>query len=201
MKSGEWSFHQHVYGARRNDAWIHEWANFADGQPFAPQQAATITMHRSMKQGMQRQSFSPSEVIQKHLPPGWCCPGPGEEENDGSPAFHTPGVCRPVLAIACTHGVGSSLSFENFQQGYGYVLYRTQINGPQHGALRIDQLRDFALVFANGRRLAVLDRRLNQTSADLDLRRAMSPGYSRRNLGRINYGAYLNDNRKGLRKG
>ena len=91
------------------------------------------------------------------------------------------------------------LSFEDINQGYGFVLYRTTINGPLKGILNIQHVRDYALVFVNGKRVAVLDRRFNQDSVFINL----PPGKQTldilvENLGRINYGTYLNDNRKGI---
>jgi len=71
--------------------------------------------------------------------------------------------------------------------------------GPQKGVLRIERLRDYALVFVNGKRVAVLDRRLNQDSVGVDIPAGeVTLDLFVENLGRINYGPYLNDNRKGI---
>ena len=91
------------------------------------------------------------------------------------------------------------LTFEDLDQAYGYVLYRTTIKGPQSGILKIWKLRDFGIIFVNGKREGVLDRRLWQDSVFLEL----SEGENRleifvENMGRINYGPYLNDNHKGI---
>ena len=91
------------------------------------------------------------------------------------------------------------LSFEDLNQGYGYVLYRTKISGPADALLKIKELRDYALVFVDGKRLAVLDRRHKQDSVPLVLTQAGATlDILVENGGRINYGGQLTDNRKGI---
>ena len=91
------------------------------------------------------------------------------------------------------------LSFEDINQGYGYVLYRTTFAGLSEGYLNIKYVRDYALVFINGKRVAVLDRRLNQDSVYLKFPAGNNVlDILVENLGRINYGSFLNDNRKGI---
>ena len=60
------------------------------------------------------------------------------------------------------------LCFEDLGQGYGYVLYRTVADVAGSGWLRLKQLRDYAIVYVNGRRQGELDRRLRQDSIWLD---------------------------------
>ena len=48
---------------------------------------------------------------------------------------------------------------ENFDQGYGFILYRTRLDGPRPEAmLHLRELRDRAQVFLDGRVLGVLER-------------------------------------------
>ena len=91
------------------------------------------------------------------------------------------------------------LSFEDLNQDYGFVLYRTFLEGGREGWLHIDGLRDYGIIFLNGKRTGVLDRRLKQDS----LRIQLPQGRVRldilvENLGRINFGPYLLQNRKGI---
>jgi beta-galactosidase len=91
------------------------------------------------------------------------------------------------------------LTFEDLNQAYGYVLYRAIVNGGAKQLLKIKDLRDYGIVFINGKRVGILDRRLYQDSLWLDLPR----GKARldilvENLGRINYGPYLLKNKKGI---
>jgi beta-galactosidase len=91
------------------------------------------------------------------------------------------------------------LSFEDLDQGYGYVLYRTQVSGPTNALLKIKQLRDYATVYLDGQRVAILDRRYKQDSTMLNITNASATlDILVENGGRINYGYKLADNRKGI---
>ena len=94
------------------------------------------------------------------------------------------------------------LTFEQLKQPYGFVLYRTTVPaGSGEKLLKINDLRDYAVVMVNGKRVGTLDRRLGQDS----LRVALPPGAAQldilvENLGRINFGRYLLQNNKGITK-
>jgi beta-galactosidase len=67
------------------------------------------------------------------------------------------------------------------------------------GFLKIDQLRDYGILFINGKRTGTLDRRFGQDSLEV----TMPKGKVRldilvENLGRINFGSYLLHNHKGI---
>ncbi|WP_188937087.1 glycoside hydrolase family 35 protein [Puia dinghuensis] len=91
------------------------------------------------------------------------------------------------------------LTFEQLHQAYGYVDYRTTLEGKGKGLLFIGGLRDYAIVFVNGKQIGVADRRLKQDSVLLNL-----PGGKARldilveNLGRVNFGPSLLKNTKGI---
>jgi beta-galactosidase len=91
------------------------------------------------------------------------------------------------------------LSFEDLDQGYGYVLYRTKISGPVAASLRIKELRDYATVYLDGKRVAVLDRRHKQDATELKFDgQSATLDILVENGGRINYGGEILDNRKGI---
>jgi beta-galactosidase len=139
-------------------------------------------------------------IIEKHLPPGKHLPPvPAKAKiiaikniklttkaplyaNLGEPVFNKTPLC-----------------FEDLNQGYGFVLYRTTLKNGINGVLKIKELRDYATVYLNGKRIAVLDRRLRQDSLMFD---SVSPNATLdilvENNGRINYGRYLTDNRQGI---
>jgi beta-galactosidase len=140
------------------------------------------------------------EVIERHLPPGQSLPP--------VPARKVARAMPPIVLTETTDlfgnlpkavGAKRPLSFEDLNQGYGFVLYRTTLHGPAVGLLSITHVRDYALVYINGKRVGILDRRLDQDSMNI----ALPAGDARldilvENLGRINYGPFLNDNRKGI---
>jgi len=93
----------------------------------------------------------------------------------------------------------SPLSFEDLNQEYGYVLYRTKLAGPMKATLAIDPLRDYAVVCVDGKRIATLDRRYKQSSLVLDITGPSAQlDILVENGGRINYGGQLTSNRKGI---
>jgi beta-galactosidase len=89
------------------------------------------------------------------------------------------------------------MSFEDLDQGYGYVLYRTKISGPPGATLKINKLCDYAVVCVDGKRLATLDRRDRQDSIVLT-NAGKTLDILVENGGRINYGRQITDNRKGI---
>jgi len=90
---------------------------------------------------------------------------------------------------------------EDLDQAYGYILYRTNLNGPVHGELVLDQLHDYALIYANGALLSSLDRRLQQDRMTVDLKDPRTRlDILVENTGRINFTAALRDERKGITK-
>ena len=141
------------------------------------------------------------EVIAKHLPPGEVLPD-------------VPGKKRMTFALEVIKLTGKAnlfgnlgvpveserpLSFEDIDQGYGFVLYRTTLKDAASGLLKIKEMRDFATVYLNGKRISVLDRRLKQDSMQLNSPTANATlDILVENNGRINYGPYLTENRQGI---
>jgi beta-galactosidase len=90
-------------------------------------------------------------------------------------------------------------TFEDLLQPYGYLLYRTTISNAVSGLLKIKDLRDYGIVFINGKRAGILDRRLKQDSLWLDLPKGkVTLDILVENMGRINFGPYLLKNKKGI---
>ncbi|MDR0832823.1 MAG: beta-galactosidase [Candidatus Symbiothrix sp.] len=90
------------------------------------------------------------------------------------------------------------LTFEQLNQGNGYVLYSTTINQPISGTLTIDGLRDYALVYVNGEKIGELNRYFNNYSLDIDIPLYATIDILVENMGRINYGANIIYNTKGI---
>jgi beta-galactosidase len=90
------------------------------------------------------------------------------------------------------------LSMEALGQNYGLVLYRTQVSKALKGLLEIMDVRDYAVVSQGLRRLGVLDRRLKQHSLEVDLEAGVPLDILVENMGRVNFGPRLVDDRKGI---
>ncbi len=91
------------------------------------------------------------------------------------------------------------LTFEKLHQAYGYVLYRTKINNAKSGMLVIKELRDYGIVFVNGKRQGILNRMLKQDSLPVKLLKGENTiDILVENMGRINFGTNLLKNNKGI---
>jgi|GEM_PF-15855 len=176
-------------------------ANFDDRQPYLPQVSSYDYDAPIDEAGNATHKYMAFRgVIEKHLPPGASLPDiPERKKAILIPRFKLPDMAAIFENLGDPVGSIRPLSFEDIGQGYGYVLYRTKIQGPAKGKLDIVHLRDFGLIFINGKRVAVLDRRLKQESTELELPVGEATlDIFVENLGRINYGPYLNENRKGI---
>jgi beta-galactosidase len=90
---------------------------------------------------------------------------------------------------------------EDLDQAYGYILYRTRIPGPVAGDLVLDQLHDYAVVYANGELLGRLDRRLDQNELHVDLKQPKTQlDILVENSGRVNFSIAIRGERQGITK-
>jgi beta-galactosidase len=144
--------------------------------------------------------FALRNVLAKHLAPGETLPVvPATTPVIEIPRIELTESARIFDNLGTPVKSEKPLSFEDLDQGYGYVLYRTTVSGPVEATLKIKELRDYAVVCVDGKRVAVLDRRHKQDSTELKI---AGPSATLdilvENGGRINYGGRLTDNRKGI---
>lgn len=87
---------------------------------------------------------------------------------------------------------------ESLGQNYGFILYRTQLPGPQSGSLSISGLHDRAQVFLDGREIGVLRRNRPNQSLKINVPKdGAQLDILVENMGRVNFGPELMD-RKGV---
>lgn len=175
-------------------------ANMDDRNPYSPQVSSYDYDAPLDEAGNPTPKyFTFRKVIGKYLPNGQVLPPVPEKTvatgiGTISLAQYAPLkslLARPVSAE-------NPLSFEDLAQAYGFVWYRTTL-AASSGLLRLDGMRDFATVYLNGKRIAVLDRRLRQDSVLLEgVGKKAVLDILVENNGRINFGKYLTDNRQGL---
>lgn len=94
------------------------------------------------------------------------------------------------------------LTMEELNQSYGYVLYRTTLEGPIQGELSLGKLHSYAQVYLDGRLLGMVDRRYDQHELPIDI----PTGKVRldilvENTGRVNFGKAIPGERVGLLTG
>lgn len=126
-------------------------------------------------------------------------PVPAVEPAIAAPAFRMDAAVSLWQALPRPVRSARLLSMEDLDQAYGYILYRTVIARPVRGELVLDQLHDYAQVYANGALIGTLDRRLEQDRLAVDLKEPRTRlDILVENSGRINFGAALRDERKGI---
>jgi len=176
-------------------------ANYNDRNPYEPQISSYDYDAPLDEAGNATEKFMKfREVIMKYLPKGKKLPVVPSQRpavSISSINFTNAGTLFDILPPPKSNL--TPLAFEDLDQDYGFVLYRTELNGGSSGILKIKELRDYAIVFINGKRVGILDRRLKQDSLQIEL----PPGKARldifvENLGRINFGPYLLKNKKGI---
>lgn len=119
-----------------------------------------------------------------------------------------PAVTIPATALTQSSSLWQSLpkpvesvnplTMEDLDQAYGYILYRTTLQQAGRGDLVLDQLHDYAVVYANGQTIGTLDRRLGQNTLAVDLPTGTRLDILVENSGRINYSIELRGERKGI---
>ncbi|MBL3655886.1 glycoside hydrolase family 35 protein [Fulvivirga sediminis] len=90
------------------------------------------------------------------------------------------------------------LTYEELMQQSGYVLYKKRFTQPINGKLKIEGLRDYATVYVNGKRQGVLNRVFNNYEMDITIPFNGTLEILVENMGRINYGAEIVHNKKGI---
>ena len=176
-------------------------ANFNDKNPYEPQISSYDYDAPLDEAGNATEKFRMfREVIARHLPAGETLP----PIPAAKPAMKLPPTTLTTansLFEDLPQPINSQfpLTFEDLDQAYGFVLYRTFLDGGRSGVLKIQDLRDYGLVFVNGRRVGILDRRLKQDSLAIILPKGrVRLDILVENLGRINFGPYLLQNKKGI---
>ncbi len=178
-------------------------ANFNDNLPYSPQISSYDYDAPIDEAGHPTPKFyALRNVIAKYLPTGTKLPDvPPVEGVIAIPKCKLEYSADILHALPEPVRAAKPLTFEEMHQAYGYILYRANVKGPVNGMLDIVHLRDYGIVFVNGKRVAVLDRWLKQETCKVDLPDSQNTlDIFVENLGRINYGAYINDNHKGITK-
>jgi beta-galactosidase len=90
------------------------------------------------------------------------------------------------------------MTFEDLNQGHGYVLYSKKFVQPISGKLEMKGLRDFATIYVNKEKVGELNRYYNNYSMEIEIPFNATLEILVENMGRINYGAEIVNNLKGI---
>jgi beta-galactosidase len=92
------------------------------------------------------------------------------------------------------------LTFEGLNQGYGYVIYRRRFTRTVSGMMRVPGIADYGIVYVNGKKKGELNRMTGRDSLEVEIPVDGVLDILVENMGRINYGARITDNMKGITK-
>jgi len=176
-------------------------SNFNDKSAFEPQISSYDYDAPLDEAGNATEKFRQfRKVIEKYLPAGKKLPEiPARRGTIVVPSIELAKVTSVFGHLPVPKQNESPLTFEAMHQDYGFVLYRTKLKDAVSGILKVKDLRDYGLIFVNGKRAGILDRRLNQDSLFIELPKgAVTLDILVENLGRINFGPYLLKNKKGI---
>ena len=176
-------------------------ANYNDRNPYEPQISSYDYDAPLDEAGNVTDKFIQfRKVIAQHLQPGQILPEvPSAKPSINIPAINFASETSLFDMLPAPISYPSPLTFEDLNQAYGYVLYRTTLHDATSGFLKIKDLRDYGIIFINGKRAGVLDRRLRQDSMQIEIPKGnVVLDILVENLGRINFGSYLLKNKKGI---
>jgi beta-galactosidase len=176
-------------------------ANFKDGTPYEPEISSYDYDAPLDEAGNPTEKYMAfRKVIEKHLPPWQTLPAvPASKPAIAIPLIRLTNFAKLTDNLPVPKASLNPLTFEDMNQAYGFVLYRSEVEGGQKGTLKIYGLRDYAVVMINGKTAGTLDRRLKQDSLTIDLPKGkVKLEILVENMGRINFGKYLLQNKKGI---
>lgn len=143
--------------------------------------------------------FALRDVIRKHLPPGTVLPDPPPAPAMIEiPRFELKDSASLFDSLPAAVASEQVRSMEMLGQSYGLILYRTKVTASGKVLLQITEPRDYAVVYQKRKQLGVIDRGLNQTSAEVELKATQPLDILVENMGRVNFGPNLVNERKGI---
>ena len=140
------------------------------------------------------------DLLQQYLPAGQTLPEPPE----AFPVIEIPAIIEWEVAplfdnLPEPKQTESVKPMEQFDQGWGSILYRTTLKEDIEGTLHLDEMHDWAQVFADGRLLGRLDRRQGEFTLPLKspLKKGTRLDILVEAMGRVNFDKSIHD-RKGI---
>ena len=144
--------------------------------------------------------FQLRELLQQYAPEGTTLPEPPAP----FPVMEIPAITEWEVAplfdnLPEAKHTEDIKPMEQFDQGWGSILYRTVLKNDISGVLHIDEVHDWAQVFADGKLLGRLDRRRGEFTLDLKstLKKGTQLDILIETMGRVNFDKSIHD-RKGI---
>ncbi|HLH56951.1 MAG TPA: beta-galactosidase family protein [Verrucomicrobiae bacterium] len=139
--------------------------------------------------------FQTRDLFARHLMPGESIPEPPPRNPVITFAPVQVTECAPLFENLPKPRLDAAPgTMEHYDQGYGCVLYRTEIPAGPTASFSAGVVHDIGLVFLNGKRAGFLDRRSDTFSLDLPARPAAETlDVLVEAMGRVNFGPEIYD--------
>jgi beta-galactosidase len=138
-------------------------------------------------------------AIERHLAPGERLPDlPKATPTIAVPRFTLDESVALVDALPKPIASHLARNMEAYGQGYGFIVYRKRFADGASGKLELGAVRDYAHLLNDGTTFATMDRRRNEHDTEIDLKAGSTLDVVIENMGRVNFGPLLADERKGL---
>jgi len=143
--------------------------------------------------------FQTRELISKYLAPGEVLPPPPARNPTTTFAGITLTACAPLFGnLPAALADPQPRTMEDYDQGFGAILYRTELPAGPAGRIEAAAIHDFGYVFLDGHRIAITDRRTGSYAFDVPERKTPMPlDILVEPMGRVNFGREIHD-RKGI---
>ena len=147
--------------------------------------------------------FALREVIARHLAPGERLPEvPATAATIRIPRFaldQSVSLLDALPQLSTPQHSDYPRTMEQLGQNFGFTLYRTRLPQVASGKLTLGEPRDYVTALVNGQPSGKLDRRVpGERSLDIAAKPGDTLDLLVENTGRINYGAKIVDERKGI---
>ena len=144
--------------------------------------------------------FQLRDLLKQYLPEGETLPEPPAQYSVISVPAITEWEVAPLFDNLPQAKQSEDIKpMEQFDQGWGSILYRTTLKEDVKGILHIDEVHDWAQVFADGKLLGRLDRRRGEFTLPLKetLKKGTRLDILVEAMGRVNFDKSIHD-RKGI---
>jgi len=142
--------------------------------------------------------FKTRELFTKYLLPGETIPEPPAKNPVITFAPVAASECAPLVDLSKPVKDATLRTFEQYDQAYGCILYRTMLPPGPEAVVEAAAVHDIAQVFLNGERLGFMDRRNNNFKIRLPQQKDPATlDILVEAMGRVNFGQEVHD-RKGL---
>ncbi|MBB6251164.1 glycoside hydrolase family 35 protein [Nitrospirillum iridis] len=141
------------------------------------------------------------DLLKRYLPPERFAPLPEPRKALEVPRFRLTETAAPTPLWGKAVEASAPRTLESLGQSHGLMRYRHRFAKAAKGTLRVGEVRDYAVVSVNGRRVGVFDRRLKQREIDISAQAGDWLEVLVDTMGHVNYGERIGMDQKGLMGG